>query len=53
MAQITIFVLADDAADDVPADLEAALRARLEEVYVGPDAEPYALRVLGVDVEDE
>lgn len=41
MAIVTITCVVPEAVDDVPKDLQAALDARLGEVYVGEFNEPY------------
>lgn len=49
--RITIFATADEADIAECGDLEAALRARLSEVFT--DNGPISLRVLGADVEED
>lgn len=50
--RITIYAITTD--DEwTDRDMEDALRARLEEVFAGPQNGPVEVKVLGVDFEEE
>lgn len=55
MYRVCIFMEMDKLPPDI-AELEASLKARLEEFYVdvpGEDGKPFAGRVLGIDVDED